>query len=241
MLVEFQKYIEKHRLCNKNAKILVAVSGGVDSVVMLDLFIKSDYKVAVAHGNFQLRGEESNQDQKFVENLCNNQGIKVFSKRFETKKCAIDKKLSIQEAARDLRYAWFNELIQEEGFDYVAVAQHMNDQVETFFINLLRGSGLSGLRGMPVKRDKVIRPLMFAKRFQIEEYEKIRSLSYREDSSNKEDTYLRNKIRIRLLPESEKLCDNALDTIIESTHFLNEAEVLLDQSVDEKFAAIFKV
>jgi len=220
-------------------RILVAVSGGIDSVVMLDLFVEASYQIAIAHCNFQLRGKESDGDEQFVKNLGEKYGIKVFAKSFETKDYANYQKLSIQEAARDLRYSWFEELLYENDFDYVAVGQHADDQVETFFINLLRGSGLAGLRGMPLKRGNIIRPLLFANRKQIIMHTEENDLNFREDSSNKEDTYLRNKIRLNLLPELEKLHTKAPVAIVESMNNLNEADVLLKQLMDEKYNSLF--
>lgn len=239
MVKEFQQYIEQQKFCDTDSRILVAVSGGIDSVVMLDLFEKTNYQIAIAHCNFQLRGKESDGDEQFVKSLSEKYGINVFSKRFNTRSHAEKNKLSIQVAARELRYAWFEELIQKEGFDYVAVAQHADDQVETFFINLLRGSGLTGLRGMPLKRDNIIRPLLFANRKQIIMYAGENDLDFREDSSNKEDTYLRNKIRLNLLPELEKLSANAPVAIVESMYKLNEADELLKQLLNEKYNSLF--
>lgn len=239
MVKEFKQYIEQQKLCNLDNRILVAVSGGIDSVVMLDLFVEASYQIAIAHCNFQLRGKESDGDEQFVKNLGEKYGIKVFAKSFETKDYANYQKLSIQEAARDLRYSWFEELLYENDFDYVAVGQHADDQVETFFINLLRGSGLAGLRGMPLKRGNIIRPLLFANRKQIIMHTEENDLNFREDSSNKEDTYLRNKIRLNLLPELEKLHTKAPVAIVESMNNLNEADVLLKQLMDEKYNSLF--
>lgn len=240
MLKEFQQYIDQQKLCNSDNRILVAVSGGVDSIVMLDLFVKANYQIAIAHCNFQLRGKESNSDEQFVNNLAEKYRIKLFVKSFETKNYANHHKLSIQVAARDLRYSWFEELLDKDNFDYVAVAQHADDQVETFFINLLRGSGLAGLKGMPLKRDNIIRPLLFANRKQIMMYAEENKLDFREDSSNKEDIYLRNKIRLKLLPELEKLSANAPVAIVESMNYLNESDVLLKQLIDEKYNSLYK-
>jgi tRNA(Ile)-lysidine synthase len=239
MLFDFNKYIEQQNLCRKGDRILVAVSGGIDSVVMLDLFLKSGFQLAVAHCNFQLRGKASDEDAFFVEKVGKKHALSVYVKKFKTKEYAATNKLSIQEAARDLRYEWFDKIVEQEKFDYVAIAQHLNDQVETFFINLLRGSGVKGLRGMPVQRNKIIRPLMFTDKTRIENYAKENKLFYREDESNKNDTYLRNKIRLKVLPELDKLAQNATEKIVKSMQNLNEAEIILSQLLDEKFDAIF--
>lgn len=238
MIERFQQYIKQQKLCNNDNHILLAISGGVDSVVMLDLFIRAKYRISIAHCNFQLRGNESERDEQFVKKLGEDQKVKVYTKQFDTKAYAHENKVSIQVAARELRYVWFEELIQKEGLNYVAVAQHADDQAETFFINLLRGSGLSGLRGMPVKRDNIIRPLLFAKRDDIESYAHERNLLFREDSSNKEDTYLRNKIRLKLIPELEKVGTKATDAVRESIQHLNDADILLKQLLNEKLLSV---
>lgn len=240
MIVKFQQYIDQHQLCNNNDQILVAVSGGIDSIAMLHLFVKSNYKIAIAHCNFQLRARESDEDEKFVQNLGRHYGIDVFTKRFDTKSYAENQKISIQMAARELRYEWFEQLMEENGFNILAMAQHADDQVETFFINLLRGSGLTGLRGMPLKRDRIIRPLLFARREEIITYVKKNSLFYREDSSNNEDTYLRNKIRLQLLPDLLKIDRNVIDAILESIGHLNESDRLLQFEINERYKIIFK-
>jgi tRNA(Ile)-lysidine synthase len=240
VIATFQQYIEQHKLCTKRHRLLLAVSGGVDSIVMLDLFKKSGYHFALVHCNFKLRAEESDGDEQFVRGLGKKYDVPVFTKRFDTKHYAQKNKLSIQMAARDLRYAWFEQLMDEEGFEYTATAQHADDQVETFFINLLRGSGLTGLRGMPYKRDRIIRPLLFAKREEIITYVNENGLLFREDSSNKEDTYLRNKIRLKLLPELTKIDENVTGAILASMDYLNEADIVLQHAINQKSNAIFK-
>ena len=207
MIEAFKQFIEKKQLYSPGDKIFVAVSGGIDSVVLLDLFHKTNFQIAVAHCNFSLRGTESDEDEKFVAGLAKNYNIDFFVKKFNTKKFSKENGLNIQEAARKLRYDWFNSIAEKHNFDKIAVAHHFDDQAETFFINLFRGSGVSGLRGMPIKRDNIIRPLLFARRAEIEKYAAENKLSFREDSSNFSDKYLRNRIRHNLLPEIEKLAN----------------------------------
>ncbi|RLD55874.1 MAG: tRNA lysidine(34) synthetase TilS, partial [Bacteroidetes bacterium] len=154
MLNAFQQFIEKNNLCSKNDKLLVALSGGLDSVVLLSLFHKAGYNIGIAHCNFKLRGEESDADENFVRSLASELDIELFVKSCNAAEYAEKNKLTIQEAARDLRYAWFEELSSAASFDRIAVAQHADDQIETFFINLFRGSGIFGLKGMPLKRGK---------------------------------------------------------------------------------------
>jgi len=231
----FQNYIEQQKLCNRNNRILLTVSGGVDSMTMLDLFVKTGYEVAVAHCNFHLRGTESDGDEQFVVSACTDYGVEVFVKHFDTKAYARQNGLSVQVAARNLRYDWFEELRQEKNFDLIAVGHHADDRVETFFINLLRGSGITGLKGIPVKRGRIIRPLLFAEREEIERYAREHEIPYREDSSNREDKYLRNKVRKQLLPRLKEMTDNYEETVVASLNRLAEADNLLQQLLEEKF------
>ena len=235
MIDDFHHYISHYNLCDKNDRILLAVSGGIDSVVMLDLFYRAKYKIAIAHCNFQLRANDSDEDEQFVKKLGEKYGVEVFTKRFETNTYALSNNLSTQVAARELRYTWFEELRKETSFDQVAVAHNEDDKVETFFINLSRGSGLKGLKGIPLKRDKIIRPVLFASREKIVAYAKKSKLVFRDDSSNKEDKYLRNKIRLNLIPELEKISPKFSHSVIDSINHLSEADILLQQLLEEKF------
>ncbi len=162
MLEAFQQFISKNHLCSKKDKILIAVSGGIDSVVLLNLFYQAGYAIGIAHCNFKLRGDESDQDEIFVRELAEKYKIGINVKTCDASAYAGSNKCSIQEAARELRYQWFEDVCQSKGYDKVAVAQHIDDQVETFFINLLRGSGVAGLKGIPLRRENIIRPLLFA-------------------------------------------------------------------------------
>jgi tRNA(Ile)-lysidine synthase len=205
-------------LCGKSGKILLAVRGGADSVVMAELFFRAGYKFGIVHCNFRLRAEESDADEKFVRELAlKKYKIPFFVKRFDTKKFAEQHKLSIQEAARELRYAYFEEIRKKEHFSSIATAHHADDSIETFFINLLRGSGISGLSGIPVKQKNIIRPLLFAFRNEIEAYAEKNNITFRTDSSNKDSKYLRNKIRNKLMPVMEQIYPqyrNAVNTSI---------------------------
>ena len=162
MLENFLAYISEQSLFGKENKILLAVSGGIDSVVMARLFGESDYPFAIAHCNFGLRGEESDADEKFVRKLARKWKVPFFVKHFETEQFAQDHHLSIQMAARELRYTWFEELAREDGYDYIALAHHQNDQLETMLLNLTRGTGIAGLHGIAPKRGRFVRPLLFA-------------------------------------------------------------------------------
>jgi len=200
MISGFNKYCKETIGLHTNNHILLTVSGGVDSMVMLDLFSKSNFKIKVAHCNFQLRGEESERDMQFVEQKCKEYQLPLFVKRFPTKEYAQKNKISIQMAARDLRYAWFESLREEHNLDFIAMAHHLDDQAETFFINLIRGTGIAGLHGILPKKGRLIRPLMFITRAQVEQYALENGVDFVEDSSNASDKYLRNYIRHNLLP-----------------------------------------
>lgn len=206
MLQKFQNFILSNSLYNTSQeKILLAASGGMDSMCMLELFRLAEYNFAVAHCNFSLRGEESQQDEVFLKKYCLDHKITFFSKKFDTTAYADENKISIQMAARDLRYEWLEEVRKSENFDYIATAHHKDDEIETFFINISRGTGVAGLAGISLKKDKIIRPLLFASRNDIEKYIKKNQVEYREDSTNSETRYLRNKIRHNILPQFEEL------------------------------------
>jgi len=205
VLEPFQNHIIRHRLCKTTDKILLAVSGGVDSMVMLHLFHDSGYKISVAHCNFQLRGEASNDDEAFVKQTCDQLQVPFFSTRFSTNNYAAEHGVSIQMAARDLRYAWFQEILVSEGFDLLATAHHLSDSVETVFLNLIHGRGIDGLTGIAVKSKQIIRPMLFALKEDIEKFATASAIPWREDSSNQTDDYARNQIRHGVLPVLKKL------------------------------------
>ncbi len=219
---------------------MIALSGGLDSVVLLMLFLQSGYKnIAIAHCNFQLRGEESDADEDFVRLLAAELNIELFANSCDAAKYADENKITIQEAARDLRYAWFEE-VSAASFNKIAIAHNADDQIETFFINLFRGSGTAGLKGMPLKRGKIIRPLLFASRKEIEIFASENKLKYREDSSNASDKYLRNKIRHHLSPIIEKISPQANKSITSSLQYLQEDAMLLKQLINDKKEILFE-
>lgn len=234
MIAAFKQLINEKNLCKLGQRILIAVSGGVDSVVLLDLFAKSGFNISIAHCNFNLRGEESAGDEMFVKGLAEAYQVDLFVKSFDTKDYAKQNSLSVQEAARNIRYKWFDELSVEKGFDRIALAHHKDDVTESFFINLIRGSGLKGLKGIPVKRGKIIRPLFFASKEEIEKYAMNNALDFKEDSSNKSDKYLRNRIRHQLIPEFMQADRRGLEGIEKSISFLQEDYLVLTQLIDEK-------
>ncbi len=202
---EFSRYVGRNALVTPDDRILLAVSGGVDSMVMLRLFAAAGYCTGVAHCNFQLRGAESDEDEVLVEQEAARHGMPFYNRRFDTAAEMERTGDSMEIAARRLRYAWFDELSRAHGYTAVAVAHHADDSIETFFINLLRGTGLRGLTGISVQNGRVIRPLMFASRKEILEYAVAHRIPFREDSSNRSTKYLRNKIRLGLIPRIREI------------------------------------
>ena len=228
----FEKYVERHELFSHEDKILLAVSGGVDSMVMLSVFVRLGYNIGVAHCNFGLRGEESDADTEMVEAECAKLGIVCHSERFDTLGEMERTGDSMEMTARRQRYAWFNELCRTEGYKVVAVAHHSNDSIETFFINLLRGTGLRGLTGINRQYGKVVRPLLYASRKDILEYAKQNHIPYREDSSNLSTKYLRNKIRLGLLPMLNEINPRFSALMRGNLYRLNNAQQFIDAAID---------
>ncbi len=200
LLEEFEKYIEENKLFTHNDKLLLTVSGGVDSMVMMSLTAAAGYHFGVAHCNFQLRGAESDEDKVLVENEARRYGAEFYNKRFDTVGEMERTGESMEMAARRLRYAWFKELCEEHGYTAIVIAHHGNDSIETFFINLLRGTGLRGLTGISTQIGHIVRPMMFATRKDIHDYALAHRIPYREDSSNHSTKYLRNRVRLGVVP-----------------------------------------
>lgn len=238
MIDQFKAYINRYNLIAEGEKIILALSGGIDSMVLADLLLKSKVEFVAAHCNFHLRGEESDDDEKFVCEIAEKNGIQCFVKHFETEKYAAEQGISIEMAARDLRYSWFEELRQQLNYDKIAVAHHADDQAETFFINLLRGAGLNGLKGMKPQNGVVIRPLLWASREQIRKYAVENHVVWREDHTNAESVYLRNKIRNQLLPIFDELHSEARQGLYKSLKHLASENELYRGLLKEKLSQI---
>ncbi|QXU41950.1 tRNA lysidine(34) synthetase TilS [Pedobacter sp. D749] len=230
---QFQDFIEQQQLFVRANKILLAVSGGEDSVLMLHLFKAIGIDVGVAHCNFNLRADEAQRDESFVALLAKNLELPFYVTHFDTKKYAAENKISTQMAARDLRYNWFEEIRSKKGYDYIALAQHQNDAVETVLINLTRGTGISGLHGILPKRDLLIRPLLFLNRRQIDELVKVNNLDFVEDSSNASIKYTRNKIRLQVVPHLQEINPNLEKTFAENIARFAELETFLNIQVQK--------
>lgn len=230
MLKKLQNHIAQNFPFLKDKKLLLATSGGLDSMVMVDLFHKLSFEIAIAHCNFQLRGIESFEDQNFVQAYADVNDIELFVTQFDTEAFAKDYKFSTQVAARELRYNWFYELLETEKFDYILTAHHADDNLETFLINLVRGTGLDGLTGIPEQNDKIIRPLLLFSRQELEDYAKRNKIEWREDSSNASDKYLRNKIRHNLVPILKELNTNFISSFQKTQNHLQEAQVMVEDA-----------
>jgi tRNA(Ile)-lysidine synthase len=204
----------------KKSKLLVCISGGGDSMVLIDLLRRSNFDVCAAHCNFQLRGDESDLDEKFVKKYCFDNSIQFFSKSFITKL----PNHSLQMAARTLRYDWFNELLKNNNKDYILTAHHLDDSLETFIVNLSRASGIEGFTGISPVNDKIVRPLTIFSKNQILEYAKNNNIHWREDSTNKKDDYQRNYIRNQIIPLLKKLYPNFLSQSKKTMNFLKNSQ-----------------
>jgi tRNA(Ile)-lysidine synthase len=240
MLRRFLDYSEREKLFGKGSKVLLAVSGGIDSMVMAWLFREAGIEHSIAHCNFSLRGAESDGDEEFVADWARTNNIPFFSKRFDTLTYAGTHKISVQMAARELRYGWFRTLVRSGGFDAVAVAHNLNDNVETFLLNLVRGTGLSGLTGMSPRTGDIIRPLLFTTREEITSFATAQGIGYREDSSNAEIKYTRNRIRHRVITELEKVNPGVLSAVTDTMKHLSSASAIIEVYISQLGSRIFR-
>jgi tRNA(Ile)-lysidine synthase len=231
----FTDFIASAEIYRDTGKLLLGVSGGVDSMVMLSLFLRAGYSVSVAHCNFRLRGSESEADMEFVSEYCEKNSVFLHAQNFDTAAYAADNRISLQMAARELRYSWFDRLKAENNYACIAIAHNKDDLTETFLINLIRGTGIRGLTGIRARSGSIIRPLLFAGREEILAYATCQNVPYREDSSNREIKYRRNRIRHRIIPEFESISPAFTDTVFETAGRLRDVETIYNDTVTKKF------
>ena len=232
MLVEeFKKFNEKNNLINSST--LLAVSGGVDSIVMVNLFHTLGFEFGIAHCNFKLRNQEAFKDHKFVEDISKKYKKPFYSVEFNTKEYATKKKISIQMAARELRYQWLDKIAKELKYNYIATAHHLNDNIETIFFNLIKGTGISGIIGISPKNKNIIRPLLFAPKKELVKYAQDNNFEWKEDYSNKKNEYNRNLIRNIIIPQMEKINPNLENTFKRNLDKFKQTELVLYEKVNE--------
>ena len=230
MLALFQEHIAQQKLFQKEERILLAFSAGIDSVVLAELLLASKFKIGIAHVNFQLRGNESDENENFAKAFAAKHNLTFYSIRFDTEAFAVQEKISIQMAARKLRYDWFETIRLQEHYDSIATAHHLSDSIETFFINISRGTGIAGLHGISLHINYIKRPLLPFTKKEITAYAEKNNFEWQEDSSNQKDAYLRNQIRHHIVPEFEKI----------NPSFANQMdELLLEISEVEKIKNIW--
>lgn len=215
----------------QNFRFLLAVSGGIDSMVLCDLFLKSNLNFAIAHCNFQLRANDSDLDEEFVRNYCIQNQIEFYSEKFNVKEYKQSGNYSTQMAARDLRYAWFRKLMKENEFDFLVTAHHLNDTLETFLINLSRGSGINGLTGIQFQKNKIVRPLFNVFKQSILKYAELNEIQWREDSSNATIDYVRNKIRHQITPILNEIHPEFLINFSKSIQLLKDDKELIQSHI----------
>lgn len=234
MVNKFKQHLTSSFPFLEGKKILIAISGGVDSVVLTHLLYKLNYNITLAHCNFQLRENESDLDEQFIIKLGDKFNIDTFTIKFSTREYQNKNKLSTQLAARELRYNWFFKLLEEQKIDYVATAHHSNDNLETFLINLTRGTGLEGLTGIPPINGKIIRPLLKFSREEILNYATLNNIEWREDISNTETKYIRNKIRHNVIPVLKEINPNLINSFNNTSTFLQEGQQIIDDTIKQK-------
>jgi len=239
MVEQFINYIHHENLFHSSQRILLAVSGGADSMLMLHLFTNAGFSIAVAHCNFGLRGIESDGDEQFVSAYCDQHNLAFHHNHFNTGEFATQQGISIEMAARNLRYDWFSELLEKHGYDYLATAHHQDDVIETFLINLSRGSGIKGLSGIQPKSESIIRPMLFTNRIKILDYCNRMKIKYRTDSSNLDTIYKRNLIRQQILPLLEQINPAFRRNALKTIGNLHETEQLFQQRMSEIKAFVY--
>lgn len=232
------QYIDNEQIISSTDKILVALSGGADSVALLRLLLSLNYTCEAAHCNFHLRGEESDRDEAFVRELCRKLNVKLHIIHFSTTEYASEKHISIEMAARELRYNWFAQVKEESGAAAIAVAHHQDDSVETLLLNLIRGTGINGLLGIRPRNGAVVRPLLCVNREEILDYLHRIGQDYVTDSTNLQDEYTRNKIRLNLLPLMQEINPSVKESLMDTSNYLNDAARIYEKGIEEGKARV---
>lgn len=240
MVQKFQAYIREHQLFHSTERILLTVSGGRDSIFMVHLFLKANLNFGIAHCNFKLRGNEADLDEQFVEHLAKQHHIEYHTINFNTQEYSKKEGVSIQMAARKLRYEWFEKIRVENNYASIATAHHKNDVAETMLINLIKGTGLAGLHGINNNKGKIIRPILCFTRLEIDQFILEEKIVFREDQSNNDVKYTRNKVRHRVIPELEKINPSVIETLNnEAEQFLGLEKIIQDK-IDEERVHLFQ-
>ncbi len=241
LLKAFQNNWRQKVFGNSQQPVLLACSGGRDSMALAHLMLLSKIEFALAHCNFQLRGNESDGDEQFVKSFATTHNIPFFNAHFNTQTISTESKKGIQETARNLRYEWLEMIRKEHGFSFIATAHHANDNVETLLINLFKGTGLAGLHGIKEVNGNIIRPMLFAPRADINDFVSTHQISYREDSSNSSEKYLRNDVRLNIIPSIEKTFPNAVLQMNASIQRFAQAEILYQKSVEKQLSKLLQM
>jgi len=237
---KFITHTLKKKLFERTDNILLAISGGKDSMAMAHLFLQHNLLFGIAHCNFKLRGQEAELDTELVKKFAKENNIKFYYTEFATEKYALEKGISIQMAARDLRYNWFDKISEENNYKYIATAHHKNDVAETMIINLTKGTGLAGLHGIKSKMKNIIRPLLNFSRKEIENYVNQHQVPFREDKSNADTKYTRNLIRHKVIPELEKINPAIVETLNKEANQFLEIEQLLELHIEKLKKQLFQ-
>lgn len=231
MTEKFLNFIYSVLKLKKDDKVLLAVSGGIDSMVMMHLFFKAGISSGIAHCNFCLRGSDSDLDEELVRNTASLYNLPFYSKRFDTREYAKSKGYSLQMAARELRYSWFEEIRKINGYNYIAIAHNLNDNIETILINTIRGTGIAGLTGIKPVNVNIIRPLLYADREEISRYCRENNIPFREDRTNNETKYVRNKLRHKIIPLLKEINPSLSETLAENAERMSDAYELITKIV----------
>lgn len=239
MIEKVRSYIKENRLLKPDDRVIVGLSGGMDSMTLIDVLLSLGYNCMAVHCNFHLRGEESERDAAFVEQWCESAKVGLVSVDFDTYRYAAEHKISIEMAARELRYKWFEDIRKEHHADAIAVAHHRDDLAETVLLNLIRGTGIRGLSGISPKNNSIVRPLLGVSRDEIEAYVEERKLPFIFDSSNSDDAFVRNFLRLNVIPLLEKINPSVKNSIYRTAQHVGEARKIYDFYVENQKKAIF--